>query len=68
MTTVNDRLMKMENQLHAFVIDHNEQQQVKQLYSKNINEFNKLTKIQYNYNYNSVLEDEFFQLLTPQIQ
>ena len=49
------KLMNLEDQVTAFVIEYNECCNNKYLLGSDIKEFNQCIKIQFNYNYNQIL-------------
>lgn len=65
MITVSDKLMRLDQKVHALVIHLNETHGVAPFNSKKIARMNETTRINYNYNYNRVFQDEFFDILPP---
>ena len=54
------KLLKLEDQVIAFVIDYNEQETTQKMNVSDIQIMNQSIKIEFNYNYNQTLNDEFF--------
>ena len=63
--TINGKMMRLEEQVTAFITSYNDYSNSKFLTASDIKEFNQYIKIQFYYNYNQIVQNEFFQKLPP---